>query len=113
MARAKLTTPEGIVVEMEGSPEEITNAVDGLRTQLQAARAVPKKKGKTQIADLVSQLKHEEFFTKPRGLGEIQKRLADLGHNYPVTTLSGAMQSQARRRELRRYKQGGKYVYVQ
>jgi superfamily II DNA/RNA helicase len=48
-------------------------------------------------------------------LADVREKLAEIGHHYPVTTLSGAMQAQTRSRNLRRFKQGGrgKYVYVQ
>lgn len=115
MANAKISTPEGIQVEVTGTAQEIADAVQKLRSQLEVKGGVTKKQstGPVLIPDLVEQLKAEEFFKTPRGLGEVQKALADLGHHYPVTTLSGAMQNQAKRRNLRRFKQSGKYVYVQ
>jgi len=116
MATAKISSPEGLTIDIDGTPQEIAEAVDAIRKNLapaQTKRAPQPKAGKTSIADLVSQLKAEEFFRQPRGLGEIQGRFAELGYHYPITTLSGAMQSQARRRELRRFKEAGKFVYAQ
>jgi hypothetical protein len=43
-------------------------------------------------------LKSANFFKTPKGLGEIRKKFADMGHHYPLTTLSGAMQTQAKKR---------------
>lgn len=116
MAKARITTPEGIVVQVDGTPAEVAAAVQELREQREvpgARGAGRPKSGPVQIPDLIGQLKEEEFFRAPRGLGDIKKKLADLGHHYPVTTLSGAMQAQAKKRALRRFKQDGKYVYVQ
>jgi len=119
MASAKISTPEGIHVEIEGTPAEVAATVEMVRAQLkelggeEPSRSRKAKGGPVKLPDLVEQLKAEDFFKTPKGLGEVQKKLADLGHHYPVTTLSGSMQNQAKRRSLRRFKQEGKYVYVQ
>jgi superfamily II DNA/RNA helicase len=111
MATARISTPAGIAVELEGTPEEISAVVERLKNETHAIRVSQQWK-KGEIAHLIDSLRTEEFFTSPRGLGEIQKKLAELGHHYPVTTLSGPMQAQARTRNLRRFKKNGKYVYV-
>src|SRR6266404_341276 len=115
MASAKITMPDGVCVEVDGTPEEVTTIIERMkRKQTGGSPAGPVAgKNKGEIPQLVNSLKEEEFFKTPRGLGDIQKKLAELGHHYPVTTLSGAMQDQTRRRNLRRFKQEGKYVYVQ
>jgi len=125
MAEAKITTADGVSVEVTGTPEEVSAVVERLRAG--SAGGVPEKReakkrrriqetktvGKVAISDLLATLKAEEFFKSPRGLGDVRQKLADMGHHYPLTTLSGAMQNQAKRRQLRRFKQDGKYVYVQ
>ena len=115
MTSAKITIPGGISVEVTGTPDEVTSVIENLKSKHLAQNSAPVTRGKTkgEIPNLVDGLKEEEFFKAPRGLGEIQKKLAELGHHYPITTLSGAMQEQTKRRNLRRFKQGGKYVYVQ
>ncbi|HXR40052.1 MAG TPA: hypothetical protein VN776_13205 [Terracidiphilus sp.] len=118
MANAKITTPDGVSVDISGSPEEVSAVVDRVRAGLASTGAtVParprKKAGKIQIPDLVEMLKAEEYFKTPRGLGEIRRKFAEMGYHYPITTLSGAMQAQQKSRNLRRFMQGGKYVYVQ
>jgi hypothetical protein len=119
MADAKITTIDGISVEVHGTPEEVATVVERLsssaKVQSKAHRSKPqqsKDHSSGGIPDLVQALKDEDFFKGPKGLGEIRKRLADMGHHYPLTTLSGAMQNQAKKRSLRRFKQNGKYVYV-
>jgi superfamily II DNA/RNA helicase len=118
MATAKITMPDGISVEVEGSPDEVAAVLADLKAKSPgfsnakvSARSTRITKG--QIPDLIDTLKSEEFFRTPRGLSDVQKKLAELGHHYPVTTLSGAMQVQSRTRNLRRFKQGARYVYVQ
>jgi hypothetical protein len=119
MADAKITTSDGISVEVHGTPEEVATVVERLRSgPKHESKAKPRRSqhgedhGSGGIPDLVETLKEESFFKSPKGLGEIRKKLADMGHHYPLTTLSGAMQTQAKKRNLRRFKQDGKYVYV-
>jgi hypothetical protein len=119
MADAKITTSDGISVEVHGTPEEVATVVERLRSGTKVgSKARPRKPqegkdhGSGGIRDLVEVLKSENFFKTPKGLGEIRKKFADMGHHYPLTTLSGAMQTQAKKRNLRRFKQDGKYVYV-
>jgi hypothetical protein len=124
MAEARITTPDGVSVEVSGTPEEVSAVVKKLRSgsagsvlekreRKQHRAQETKTAGKVLISDLIAILKGEEFFESPRGLGDIREKLDDMGHHYPLTTLSGAMQNQARSRQLRRFKQAGKYVYVQ
>ena len=119
MAQAKITTTDGISVEVHGTPDEVATVVERLRSgaKLESKgqpRGARQSKERTSggIPDMVKILKEEDFFKSPKGLGEIRKKLADMGHHYPLTTLSGAMQTQAQKRNLRRFKQDGKYVYV-
>jgi hypothetical protein len=118
MATAKITIPGGISVEVDGTPEEVVAVLADRKTKapdfssaVVLSRLPRIRKG--EIAGLIESLKVEEFFRTPRGLSDIQKKLAELGHHYPVTTLSGAMQVQSQSRNLRRFKQDGRYVYVQ
>jgi superfamily II DNA/RNA helicase len=118
MASAKISLPGGISVHLDGTSTEVAAVLQDLKTKyaadlrtVQTTRRPIKARG--EIPGLVEALKAEEFFKSPKGLSEVQKKLADLGHHYPVTTLSGAMQAQSRNRNLRRFKQNGKYVYVQ
>ena len=117
MANAKITMPGGVSVEIDGTPEEVASLLERLRADALRS-AVPAEttqssKIRGEIPALISLLKSEEFFKTPRGLSDVRDKLAQIGHHYPVTTLSGAMQAQARSRNLRRFKQDGKYVYVQ
>jgi hypothetical protein len=119
MAQAKIITSDGISIEVRGTPEEVATVVERLQLGAKPGPDGKPRKAKTTkepamrgIPDLVGALKEEDFFKSPKGLGEIRKKLADLGHHYPLTTLSGAMQAQAKNRNLRRFKQSGKYVYV-
>jgi superfamily II DNA/RNA helicase len=118
MASAKISIPGGISVDINGTPDEIVALVENLKskqTAVGSGAALHRGLGKSRekLSDLVESLKAESFFKTPRGLSDLQKKLAEIGHHYPLTTLSGAMQSQSRKRNLRRFKRDGKYVYVQ
>jgi hypothetical protein len=117
MATAKISMSDGTSVEVNGTPEEVAAVLADLKRgsslALQAVSARPRRIGKGEIPGLIDSLKSEQFFKTPRKLADLQKKLAELGHHYPVTTLSGAMQIQSRSRNLRRFKHNGKYVYVQ
>ena len=117
MANAKISIPGGVSVEIDGTPEEVASVLERLRSEaVRAATPIEttqSSKMRGEIPALMSLLKSEEFFKTPRGLSDVREKLAQMGHHYPVTTLSGAMQAQARNRNLRRFKQDGKYVYVQ
>jgi hypothetical protein len=117
MAKAQIKTTDGIIVKLEGTPAEIAAVVKEVKTKLEAgASRTAKSKatsGRITITTLVDGLKTEGFFKKPKTLGDIKKRLADLGHTYPLTGLSGPMRKQVRKKSLRRFKENGKYVYAQ
>jgi hypothetical protein len=117
MAKAQITTPEGVSVKLEGTAEEIAAVIRqaGLKSAPGKANSKAKAATKTRptVPGLVDELKGEGFFKQPKNLGEIQKRLADLGHHYPLTALSGPMQAQCKQRSLRRFKKEKKYVYAQ
>ena len=117
MAKALITTSEGVRVKLEGTAEEIAAVIRQAGSKPAPAKANSKIKtaAKTRptVPGLVDELKNEGFFKQPKTLGEIHKRLADLGHHYPLTGLSGPMQAQCKQRVLRRFKKDRKYVYAQ
>jgi hypothetical protein len=119
VANAKISIPGGVSVDLEGTADEVVAVLENLRKS-HVASVVPisrpddsPSKTRGEIPRLIDSLKSEDYFRTPRGLSEVQKKLAEIGHHYPLTTLSGAMVSQSRNRSLRRFKQDGKYVYVQ
>lgn len=117
MAKAQITTRDGVNVRLDGTPAEIAavlKEVNGKsKPEVRGTRKTKGQKVKVTIPGLVAELKDEGFFKKTKTLGDVKKRLGELGHNYPLTTLSGAMQGEAKKRRLRRFKQNGKYIYAQ
>ncbi len=118
MAKAHIETLDGISVKLEGTPEEIASVLKDIKVKTTSRPANRNKSpkassGRVTLPSLVSELKDEGFFKKPKTLGEIRTRLADLGHNYPITGLSGPMRNLVRSKKVRRFKEKGKYVYAQ
>lgn len=119
MAKAHIERPDGTRINLEGTPAEIAAVVkevgESKAKSAAAARGKGKGKGKekTTVTTLVDDLKTEGFFKKPKTLGDVRTRLADMGHSYPLTGLSGPMRREVRKKRLRRFKENGKYVYAQ
>jgi hypothetical protein len=118
MAKAHIETPDGVSVKLDGTPEEISAVlkeikVTGKTAPARARGTSRKPSGKVTIPSLVEDLRAEGFFKKTKTLDEIRSKLADIGHTYPLTGLSTPMKREVRGRRLRRFKEKGKYVYVQ
>jgi hypothetical protein len=116
MAKAQITTPEGIRINIEGTPKEISALVEDLKKQSatpQESRRQPKtKSGRVLLVDLIGSLRDGGFFKKPKDLASIKSALAEMGHHYPVTTLSPVMLKLVRKREYRRLREKGRWVYT-
>ena len=119
MAKAQISFPDGTTVRLEGTPDEISAVVDRARKAQETGRRSPKVKAKVkarsrppQLVDLIANLIDGGFFKKPKDLAGMKTALEEMGHHYPVTTLSGAMLRQVRKRNLRRLKQDKRWVYT-
>jgi hypothetical protein len=117
MAKAQVSFPDGTTVKLEGTPDEISAVIDRGRgtqgTKRRSARVKVKAPSqRTQLVDLIANLIDGGFFKKPKDLAAVKGALEEMGHHYPVTTLSGAMLRQVRRRNLRRLKQNKRWVYT-
>ncbi len=116
MAKAQITTREGIHLKIEGTPEEILAVVQDLKKKEKgrrpSARRGKQKASRVLLVDLISSLIDGGYFKKPRDLAAIKTALAEMGHHYPVTTLSGAMLRQVRKRTIRRIRENKRWVYV-
>jgi hypothetical protein len=117
VAKAQITTPQGISVRIEGTPAEIASVVDDLRKKHRDDSSAKPTRANTKTArptltNLVESLIDGGFFKKPQGLAGIRSALAEMGHHYPVTTLSGAMLNLVRTRQLRRIKSNKVWTYA-
>src|SRR5687767_4803612 len=94
MAKATLTTKDGLKITVEGTPEEVVSFVEklesGSKSTTKKAATVRTKAptAKSGPADLIAELIDSGFFKTPQELGAIRLALQDRGHYYPATTLS-------------------------
>ncbi len=115
MTKAQITTPEGITINLEGTPREIAAVIEDLKrktAEVTPTRRAKAKPGRVLLVDLIGSLKDGGFFKKPKDLASIKTALAEMGHHYPVTTLSPVMLRQVRNRNLRRLREEGRWLYT-
>ena len=121
MPKAHITTKSGSTIVIEGKPEDVALIVQ----QLQGAEVVlrgrqrarvPKQKRtarqKITPTNLILSLVEGGFFKKPKDLVAVKEALKEMGHHYPVTTLSPSLLRIVRRRGLRRMREEKRWVYT-
>ena len=121
MAKATIRTATGATITIDGTQEEVSNiiatydkssVVGHAKEAIARAKATKKSaKKKDSASDLIIGLREDGFFDKPKTLGDIGSALEEQGFLYPSTTLSGVVLGLLKRRELRRKKSEGKWVY--
>ena len=104
-------------MNIDGTPAEITAVVHDLEKKTAAqglahAQRHKSKPGRISLPDLIESMVDGGFFKIPRDLGAIKGALAEMGHHYPVTTLSPVMLRLVRRRSLRRIREQKRWMYV-
>lgn len=118
MAKAQITASDGFTVKVEGTPKEIAEVVRDLKKAQQKGDGSPRRpsavrSGPVQLVDLIGSLADGGFFKSPKDLAAVKLALEEMGRHYPVTTLSGAMLRQVRKRKLRRIKKDNRWFYTQ
>jgi len=121
MAKATIKSQTGATITVEGTVEEVSKVIATYEqtsvvgnAKVAIARAKTKKKvekKRDSASDLIIGLKEEGYFEKPKSLGDISTALEERGYLYPVTSLSGVVLGLLKRKELRRKKVDGKWVY--
>ena len=120
MAKAHIITKHGTKVTLEGTPEEVAALTKQLaepgsfasRRGVKASGGVNRPaRQKPTPSNLVASLIDGGFFRKPKDLGTVKLALQEMGHIFPVTTLSPVMLRLVRRRELRRIKDKKRWLY--
>ena len=121
MAKATIRSKSGAVITVEGSESEVssiltayerTSVVGQAKEAIARSRITKKDEKKREGAsDLIVGLREAGFFEKPKALSEIADALEEKGFLYPVTTLSGVMLGLVKKREVRRKKHEGRWLY--
>lgn len=122
MAKARIKTEAGTEITIEGSPSEVADILEQLKTreellvrkrkELEKTEVIKKRKSKYTATDLILQLREEGFFDKPKELVEVKNALDAQGAIFPVTTLSPILLRLVRKRNLRRIAEGKHWRYV-
>ena len=121
MAKAHITTKTGIKITIEGNPQEvaaIVRQVQGRDTSARVSRHGRLKASKgthrqrVTPTNLVISLIDGSFFRKPKDLAAIKVALEEMGHYYPITTLSPVLLRLVRKRQLRRIKDKKRWLYT-
>ena len=125
MAKANIKTSSGTTIVVNGTDTEVARIISMLkedegdgsqsrRGKSQKAKKVKAAsvKAKFNATDGILGLREEGFFNKQKTLLDIKRALDEQGLIYPVTTLSGVVLRQVRKRNLRRIKEKKSWVYV-
>jgi hypothetical protein len=121
MAKAHLTTKTGTTIVIEGSRNEVAALVrqieHGAKTSGTSRSAPPtsrarRRQPKPTPNNLISTLIDGGFFRKPKDLGAVKVALEEMGHFYPVTTLSPTLLRLVRRHQLRRLRDKKRWLYT-
>jgi hypothetical protein len=119
MAKAHLTTKAGTTIVIEGSTEEVAALVRQIQEDAPPGektwpprRQKRGKSAKPTPQNLISSLIDGGFFRKPKDLASVKVALEEIGHFYPVTTLSPALLRLVRGRQLRRIRDKKRWMYT-
>jgi hypothetical protein len=115
MAKAQITLPDGTTIHIDGTPQEISEVVERRQKAQAEVKRRPKGRGtpgRPQLVDLIANLIDGGFFKKPQDLASVKAALEEMGHHYPVTSLSPTMLRQVRKRNLRRLKKDKRWMYT-
>jgi hypothetical protein len=115
VAKARIESKNGTRIEVEGTPEEVAKIISDVKKKEAQHRLRETSAGSeksTNATDFILELREQGFFDKPRTLVVVKDKLAENGLIYPITSLSGVVLSQVRKKNLGRVKMQGRWGYV-
>jgi len=126
MPKAKIELPNGTVVTIDGTPEDVakllklysssTDVPDKTSTKKQStgSKTPSKPSAKSPKGPMghIRVLIDEGFFKSRKSLADIQKKLEEKGHIYAQSSLSPALVRLVRNQEVRRLKESKGWAYV-
>jgi len=113
MAKATVRAKDGTKFEIEGTPQEISKIIADVEKKSGSTKSKNVNKKNASATDFILQLREQGFFRKPKSLVDVKAKLAENGLIYPVTSLSGVVLAQVRKRNLGRIKDEKIWKYVQ
>ena len=126
MAKANLVLPDGTTVNIDGTADEVaillgkfSSQEPNIKTKTKTKRRKPTKskvsnaRTKTEgPTSLITDLADEGYFKSKHTIGDIQKKLEEMGHIYALTSRSNPLTRLTRKRVLRRIKEKKVWVYI-
>jgi hypothetical protein len=129
MAKANLVLADGTTVAIEGTADEVAVLLSTFSQSNPVGSSSPGKKKKRRRPSkdgggpsrkrregpqaIIASLADEGFFkSKKRTINDIQKKLEEIGHIYPLTNLSTPLLRLVKNKTIRRLKEDGNWVYV-
>jgi len=117
MPTAHIKTPDGTTIRVQGTADEITAVVERLKADAAGRTGGKKSKSRTPsgrqgLSELIDSQVERGFFNKPVDLASVKSALEQMGHHYPLTTLSPTMLRLVRQRRLRRIKKDNRSHYT-
>ncbi len=120
MAKAHLTTRAGTRIVVEGDPAEVAALVKQIdwetgyskTSRAEGIGGKQRRRSKATPINLLSTLIDSGFFRKPKDLAAVKVALEEMGHHYPITTLSPALLRLVRKRQLRRLRDKNRWLYA-
>ncbi|MBM4064066.1 MAG: hypothetical protein FJ266_00215 [Planctomycetes bacterium] len=125
MAKANIDLPNGTKIQVDGSSEEIAKILhlykDGAENRKidkpkneagYKTNKTGRKKAKSGPKQYIRELKTDGFFKTKKSINEVQKKLEEKGHIYPMNELSTPLRNLVQSSELGRIKEKDGWVYV-
>jgi hypothetical protein len=129
MATANIDLPDGTKVRIDGTPEEInkilglysTKSYSSVATDISSGTTADKRrKNSTRrstrmsggVMQHIRELIDDGFFIQKRSISDVQLRLEEVGHIYPLTHLSTPLRRLTQSRELRRIREANNWAYA-
>jgi hypothetical protein len=86
----------------------------GKKTTRTASKASERSRSRGPARGPITYLREmiaDHFFKKQKAITDVKVELENRGHHIPLTSLSGPLQSLCQRKELRRQRMDGRFVY--
>lgn len=119
MPKATVTMKSGATVMIEGTQAELAALISLIEGGGEPAPiAAPARKSaklegaRSTPTGLIAELIGGGFFGRPKTIAEVRGKLEEMGHFYPVTSLSPVLLRFVKKRELRRIKTDKQWAYV-